>query len=377
MKKLRVDLGDRSYSVWIGTEVLVNAGRMLRHLGFDVAPVMVTNPLVLRLHGKDLLTSLEDEFGPVRVILIGDGERFKNHATLARIYEGLFRARADRRSWVVAFGGGIVGDVAGFAASTFMRGIPYVGVPTTLLAQVDSSVGGKVGINVPRGKNLIGAFHQPAAVLSDTGALRTLPARELASGLYEVVKCGAIRSASLLKYLEKRLSSVRDRQSLPISHLVSEAVRIKAEVVASDEREAHARMILNYGHTIGHALEAATSYGRFKHGEAVAWGMIAAAELSCTLSGLRDGEAQRLVGLIQQIEPLPSLRGISAEDVWRALQRDKKSSGGKIRMVVLPSLGKAEVIADLDPVRIRRFLVDFLARWRSGAWRQESGDSGQ
>ncbi len=346
----------------VGSGILAKAGDILTRLGFDTRPIVVTNARVMRLHGHALLASLENAFGPIPVIRIGDGERFKSHATLAKIYEGLFRAGADRRSWIIALGGGVVGDTAGFAAATFMRGIPYVGVPTTFLAQVDSSVGGKVGINIERGKNLIGAFHQPRAVLSDTETLRTLPARELTSGLFEVVKCGAIRSEPLLGYLEKKLAAILDCESSAIAHVSREAVRIKAEVVAGDERDVHARMHLNFGHTVGHALEAATAYRRFKHGEAVAWGMIAAAEFACGVSGLRTDEAQRLVHLIQRIEKLPSLRGIPAERVWRALQRDKKSSGGKIRMVLLPQLGSAEVCADLDPARIRRFLANFLAR---------------
>ncbi|MBZ5495112.1 MAG: 3-dehydroquinate synthase [Acidobacteriia bacterium] len=364
MKTLRVELGDRSYPVLVGANILSGAGRVLLRLGFDTPPVVVTNPRVLRLHGNALLSSLEGAFGPVPVIRIGDGERFKNHDTLAKIYEGLFRARADRRSWVVAFGGGVVGDVAGFAAATFMRGIPYVGVPTTLLAQVDSSVGGKVGINVARGKNLIGAFHQPSAVLSDIAVLRTLPARELAAGLYEIVKCGAIRSEPLLGYLEKKLSALLACEPSSLARAVMGAVRIKAEVVAGDEREAHTRMILNFGHTLGHALEAATAYRRFKHGEAVAWGMIATAELSAATGGFRAEEAQRLIRLIRRIERLPSLQGISAQRVWAALQRDKKSRGGKIRMILLPQLGRSAVVDNLDPACIRRFITDFLTHRR-------------
>lgn len=356
MKKISVDLAGRSYPVYVGADVLSRSGDILRRLGFDAPPVVVSNARVLNLHGETLFASLERAFGRVPVIRIGDGERFKNQDTVTRIYEGLFRAHADRRSWILAFGGGVVGDVAGFAAATFMRGIPYVGVPTTLLSQVDSSVGGKTGINCARGKNLIGAFHQPTAVLSDTGTLRTLPGRELASGLYEVVKCGAIRSAALLRFLVVNLDAVLNRDAAALAGAIIPAVRIKAAVVAQDEREAHTRMILNYGHTIGHALEAATAYRRFKHGEAVAWGMLAAAQLG----GLKPAEKEQLRSLIFRIEHLPSLRGISPKRVWDALQRDKKSHGGKIRMVFLPRLGSAEVVDDLDPVRVRRFISDFL-----------------
>jgi 3-dehydroquinate synthase len=357
MKKLLVNLGNRSYPVLIGPEVLGKSGHILAGLGFASPPIVVSNARVMRLHGKVLLDSLERVFGRAPVIRIGDGERFKNNSSVERIYRGLFRARADRRSWILAFGGGVVGDVAGFAAATYMRGIPYVGVPTTLLAQVDSSIGGKVGINCADGKNLIGAFHQPAAVLSDTGTLRTLPARELACGLYEAVKCGAIGSASLLRYLDRHLDDVLRCAPASVSRVVLDAARIKAEVVAHDEREVHARMILNFGHTVGHALEAATLYRRFRHGEAVAWGMVAAAQFG----GLEGREARRLLGLIHRIGKLPSLGGISAGQVWSALQRDKKSASGKIRMVLLQRLGQAAVVDAVDPARLKGFLTSFLA----------------
>jgi 3-dehydroquinate synthase len=324
----------------------------------------VTNGPVFKLHGKGLLESLWPYFGQVSVIKIGDGERFKNQATLSRIYDGLFRARADRGSWILAFGGGVVGDIAGYAAATFMRGIRYASIPTTLLAQVDSSVGGKVAINCAQGKNLIGAFHQPAAVLSDTTILKTLPSRELASGLYEVVKCGAIASASLIRYLRRNLDAILCCESKQISHIVTEAARIKAGVVAADEREAHMRMILNFGHTLGHALETATSYRQFKHGEAVAWGMIAAAEFS----GLRRAETELLAGLIHSIERLPALRGISPDAVWKALLLDKKSQKGKTRWVLLRRLGEAEIREDSDTETMRGLINDFLAREQEHSW---------
>lgn len=360
MRRLWVELGDRSYPVFIGPGVLEKAGKLLTSLGFATPPVVVTNPLVLRLHGKVLLASLEHVFGSLPVVQVGDGERFKSQRTLNRIHDGLFHARADRRSWIVAFGGGVVGDVAGFAAATYMRGIPFVGIPTTLLAQVDSSVGGKVGINTARGKNLIGAFHQPSAVLSDTVALRTLPARDVASGIYEIVKCGAIRLEPLLRYLERNLAAVLACEAPAIVHVILEAVRIKAQVVAHDEREAGIRMILNYGHTIGHALEAATSYRRFRHGEAVAWGMIAAAELGCATGRMRVEDAERLMRLIRRIEPLPPMRGVSLARVWDALQHDKKVRDGKLRMVLLRRLGQPEIVDDLDPFRLRCLVADFL-----------------
>jgi 3-dehydroquinate synthase len=345
----------------VGKGLMAKAGALLAEHGFDSPPIIIANPTILRLYGSTLVPSLQRVFGRPAIIRIGDGERFKNHATLLKIYDGMFRVHADRRSWVLAFGGGVVGDIAGFAAATFMRGIAYVMVPTTLLAQVDSAIGGKVGFNVVQGKNLIGAFHQPTAVLSDIEVLKTLPKRELATGLYEVVKCGAIRSEPLLCYLERRLPNILDCQAREMEHVVVEAARIKAAVVASDERESGPRMILNYGHTIGHAFEAATDYRRFKHGEAVAWGMIAALEYGREMGLLQSEGSERLIRLIHQVGRLPSLRGISFGALWNALIRDKKFRSGDIRMVFLRRPGVAEIRNGIDPASLRQFLTSFLA----------------
>ncbi len=361
MKTLQVSLNERSYPIIVGKGLLRRAGRLLHKIGFTIPPVIITNAAVWKIHGKRLFDSIESELGSPSVIRIGDGERFKSHETLLKIYDGLFRAKADRRSWLLVFGGGVVGDIGGFAAATFLRGIPYASVPTTLLAQVDSAIGGKVGINVAHGKNLIGAFHQPSAVLSDTDLLRTLPEREMASGLYEVVKAGAIRSVPLLGYLERNLREIQRCRPAQLEHIVLEASRIKAEVVSGDEREDELRMILNYGHTVGHALEAATSYRKFKHGEAVGWGMIAAVEFGREFGMLTEAEAGRLISLIHRVEPLPPLAGIPLKDVWNALKRDKKFRSGRIRMVLLPKLGETEVVSQIDPVRLRRYLKRFLS----------------
>jgi 3-dehydroquinate synthase len=365
MKTLYVNLGKRRYPIMVGQGLIGVAGALLAGQGFHTSPIVVTNQTILRLHGSMLMRSIEQQFGPPRLIVIGDGERFKTHATLLKIYNGMFRVHADRRSWILAFGGGVIGDIAGFAAATFMRGIPFVMMPTTLLAQVDSSIGGKVGINVAQGKNLIGAFYQPAAVLSDTGVLRTLPKRELSAGLYEIVKCGAIRSKSLLNYLHRRLPEILQCRAAEMDHIVVEAARIKADVVASDEREGGLRMILNYGHTIGHAFEAATNYKKFKHGEAVAWGMIAALEYGGELGLLGGKESAVLTHLIYGMGGLPPLRGISFENLWAALIRDKKFRSGEIRMVFLRRLGEAEIRADIDASSLRKFLKRFLAGSRS------------
>jgi 3-dehydroquinate synthase len=367
MKTLYVNLAERRYPIIVGQGLLAGIGPLLAGQGFKTPPIVVSNPTILRLHGATVTKSLRQAFGSTTIIRIGDGERFKNHATLMKIYKGLFRANADRRSWMLAFGGGVVGDIAGFAAATFMRGIPFVMAPTTLLAQVDSSIGGKVGINVVEGKNLIGAFHQPAAVVSDTDVLKTLPERELASGLYEVIKCGAIRSEPLLRYIERKLPDILDCRAPEMEHIILEAARIKAEVVAADEKEGGLRMILNYGHTVGHAFEAATDYKRFKHGEAVAWGMIAALEYGREKGMLASDKSARLVRLIRQVRRLPSLKGISTSGLWSALIHDKKFSSGDVRFVLLPKLGDAVVRTGIDAAALKKFLMQFLAGSGSGA----------
>jgi 3-dehydroquinate synthase len=306
------------------------------------------------------MKSLRREYGNAVIIRVGDGERFKNHETVLKIYDAMFRVKADRRSWILAFGGGVIGDMAGFAAATFMRGIPFVMVPTTLLAQVDSAIGGKAGINVPQGKNLVGAFHQPSMVLSDSRVLKTLPKRELAAGVYEVIKCGAIRSEPLLGYIEQNLRRILNCRVAEMEHIVMESARIKADVVAADEKEGGLRMILNFGHTIGHAFEAATDYKKLKHGEAVAWGMIAALEYGRELGMLQMEDAARLIGLIHRVGKLPSLKGIAFGDLWKALIRDKKFSSGDIRMIFLRRLGEAKILDGIDPSSLRSYLKRFL-----------------
>jgi 3-dehydroquinate synthase len=360
LNKFYVNLAERKYPIMVGRGLLSKAGTLLSGVGFDSAPIVISNAKIWRLHGSVLEQSLRKAFGPITVYRIGDGERFKDHATLMKIYETMFRAHADRRSWILAFGGGVIGDISGFAAATFMRGIPYVIVPTTLLAMVDSSVGGKVAINVKQGKNLIGAFHQPRAVLTDIAVLKTLAKRELASGLHEVIKSAAINSGSLLRYLEENLSAILSCRPKEMEEVVVNTAKIKARIVALDEKENGLRMTLNYGHTVGHALETATDYRRFKHGEAVAWGMIAALEYSRELGYLQKNESARLTSLIRRVGSLPTLKGISFANVWSALMLDKKFRSGDIRMILLRRLGEAEVLSGIEPESLRGFLKKFL-----------------
>ncbi|HSW38983.1 MAG TPA: 3-dehydroquinate synthase [Acidobacteriota bacterium] len=361
MKRLNIELKDHRYPIVVGSGIIGKAGAELSGIGFDSAPIVITTARIHAMHGSPLMKSLHEVFGPVRTVMIGDGERYKSQATLARIYDGMFKARADRSSWILAFGGGVVGDIAGFAAATFMRGIPFVMIPTTLLSQVDSSIGGKTAINTPHGKNLIGAFHQPSAVLSDTEVLKTLPGRELASGLYEVIKCGAIRSVSLLGYIERNLHAILECRQAEMEHIITAAARIKADIVAMDEKETGLRMMLNYGHTMGHAFEAAGGYRRFNHGEAVAWGMIAALGYAREAGMLRQEESERLLRLICRVGKLPFFKGISINSVWNALKRDKKFKAGDIRMVFLKRLGDAVIVNGIDAADLRSYLKRFLS----------------
>jgi len=350
------------YPVMVGDGLLHQAGEILRGSGLPSSPIVISNRRVMRFHGQALLSSLERTFGAPKILIIRDGERFKDHKTLAGIYRALIRAGADRRSWIAAFGGGVVGDLAGFAAATFLRGICYVQIPTSLLAQIDSAIGGKVGVNIGEGKNLVGAFHPPAAVIADTAVLQTLPHRELCGGLFEAIKSAAIRSPELFRYFETNIPSILEAQPEALERLVRSCIRIKAAVVSRDERESGEREILNFGHTIGHALEAATDYRRFKHGEAVAWGMLAAASYSVSLKIMDERDARRLVELVRQVTCLPGLSGIGFSKFWAALSRDKKKRSGRIRMVLLRRLGQTMTLEDAEPGHLRPFLARFLRK---------------
>jgi len=361
MKTLNVKLKDHRYPIFVGAGILAKSGELLAGQGFKGAPIVISNPTVMRLHGKTLLASLEKEFGKTPVIKIGDGERFKSRESLFRIYDAMFGLRAGRSSWILAFGGGVVGDIAGFAAATFMRGISYAMIPTTLLSQVDSSIGGKTAVNVPQGKNLIGAFYQPSAVLADTEVLKTLPPRELASGLYEVIKYGAIASRSLVGYIEKRLPEILKCGAPELERTILASARIKADVVALDEKETGPRAILNYGHTVGHAFEAATHYRKFKHGEGVAWGMIAALRYGREIGLLKEAEAERLIRLIRGVGKLPLVRGIPFDDIWNALMLDKKFQRGDIRMILLKEPGRAAIYDGIEKNSLCGFLKKFLS----------------
>ena len=350
MKEIRVELGDRSYSIWVQPGLLDKVGFLLPRAS---SVAIVTDSNVAPLFAQRVKYSIGKCGRSVGVITIAPGDDHKNAQTLEAIYEGMFDLGLDRGSIVAALGGGVVGDAAGYAAATFMRGIGYVQVPTTLLADVDSSVGGKTGINHPRGKNMIGAFHQPLAVFIDPAALLTLPPGEVCAGMAEVIKYGVIRDSDFLRYLEGHVADVRALQAGAIEHVISTCCKIKADVVRADEREGGERAILNYGHTLGHALEALTGYTRYRHGEAVAIGMNLAARIAEKM-GMVDAEFVRRQARLLQSYGLPTDPGIAdAARVADLLRGDKKARGGRVRFVLPVAFGKVVVCDDVPDEIIR------------------------
>ncbi len=346
---LSVDLGDRSYPIIIGQGLFGGEVRLSDYMQAGDC-LVVTNDVVGPLYAEKLRPALGDI--EATIVTLPDGEAHKTLATMASIIDELVAARAGRDTTIVALGGGVVGDVAGFAAAAYMRGIDFVQVPTTLLAQVDSSVGGKTGVNHPAGKNLVGAFHQPRCVLIDTDTLATLPARELSAGLAEVIKYGAIVDAGFLAWLEQNIDALRARDADALAFAIARSCEIKAEVVAEDEREAGRRAILNFGHTFGHAIERCQGYGDWLHGEAVAAGMIMAARLS----GLPAEDVARLRELIARAGLPVEPPAIDKAEMLKAMGHDKKVSGKRLRFVLLREFGDAYVTADYDAARLDRIL---------------------
>jgi 3-dehydroquinate synthase len=341
-----------SYTIEIAPDASRRLGPLLDAAGVPARRFVVSTQTVWRLHGERLHGVTAEE-----PILIPDGERFKQLATVGRIYDALIRAGADRASAIVAIGGGVTGDVAGFAAATYLRGIPVVQVPTTLLAQVDSAVGGKVGVNHPLGKNLIGAFHPPATVVVDPELLATLPRREFRAGLYEVVKYGVIASRPLFDLTSQNLAALFARDASALLPVVAESCRIKAAIVEQDERESGLRRTLNFGHTAGHALEAVTKYRRFRHGEAVAYGMLAASTLAAARGVFPEADRAELASHITQMGPLPAVADLSAAEVAEATKRDKKVIAGRLHFVLPTAIGSTTIVSDVTLEELTRALV--------------------
>ncbi len=349
MPPARLDIASqqRTYTVLIGAGVLSDVAEHLRVAGLT-DPTVVTVPPVWR-HQGDRLASIAGERGPV---MISDGERAKTLQTVSRLYDAFIARQVSRSSTIVSFGGGVTGDVAGFAAATFLRGLPLVQVPTTLLAQVDSAVGGKVGVNLPAGKNLAGAFHSPVLVLCDPDVLKTLQRREFRAGLYEVVKYGAAMSRELFDQISKDLATILRRDADILTPLITECCRLKAAVVTADERETGARRVLNFGHTVGHALEALTDYRRFRHGEAIGLGMLAAAHISAARGLMPADDHAQLADLIRRMGPLPLVTDLRSSEALTLIARDKKVVDGRLHFVLCAGLGSSAIVSDVAGTEI-------------------------
>ncbi len=342
MKTLNVNLGDRSYPIFIGQDLLDDV-QLFSQFSSTSASFIVTNTTVEALYADRLEASLKANGQQVIRIVLPDGEYFKNWETLQLIFTGLLESNADRKATIFALGGGVVGDMAGFAAASYMRGIKFVQIPTTLLSQVDSSVGGKTGINHPLGKNMIGAFYQPIAVIIDLKTLLTLPKRELAAGLAEVIKHGAISDSLFLDWIESNANALNNYDLNCLEHVVVKSCEIKSSVVAQDEKESGVRANLNFGHTFGHAIETGMGYGEWLHGEAVGCGMAIAAELSSQLGYLSLADKNRLIHIIQQLNLPTAAPKWDTARYLSYMSHDKKAESGQIKYIVLESLGQAKV----------------------------------
>lgn len=350
--------GAGAYAVVCGTGVVRDAAREIERLGKFSSVQVVSSPKVWRAVGKIVGRGMARD-GASGLHLFDDAEPQKNMRSVETLCRALTRAGADRRALIVAVGGGVVGDVAGFVAASYLRGVALVHVPTTLVAQVDSSIGGKTGVNLPEGKNLVGAFYPPRLVIVDYELLRSLPEREYRSGLAEVIKYGVIADAKLFSYVEENLERVLRRDKRELEYLISRCAQIKAEVVSHDERESGVREILNFGHTFGHALESVTLYRRYKHGEAVAWGMIAAALLGHEMGITAEDEVARMTKLIHPAIELPWWPRVTAERLIDAMRADKKTQAGKLRFVLSRRIGEAHT-SDAVPIRLVKDVLNFF-----------------
>jgi 3-dehydroquinate synthase len=360
MIRVPVSAPSRSYEVLIGSGLLARAGECLGESLKNKRVFIITVPPVRRRWAKTLLRSLAGAGIKASILEMPDGERSKRLATLEKLAEQLVKLGADRGTALIALGGGVVGDVTGFLASIYMRGVDVIQVPTTVLAQVDAAIGGKTGVNLVAGKNLLGTFHQPRAVLIDPAVLETLPSREYRAGLYESMKCGIIGDAGLFELFEERRSEILDREAAVTEKVIGDSVRLKASVVSADEREGGLRQVLNFGHTIGHALEAETRYTKLLHGEAVAWGMIAATHMALAVGRVDSVTAGRITNAILGFGRLPQME-LKTANILRRLRSDKKTRHGVVHFILPREIGKVEITADV-PEAIVRSAVDEIRR---------------
>ena len=357
MEKVRVELGERSYDICIGKNILRDIGGNLKSLGLSPRIAIVSNPTVYPLYGQVVAKSLKKAGFDVLIVTIPDGEEYKDLLWVEHIYNMLLKAKLDRSSALVALGGGVIGDITGFAASTYMRGISCIQVPTTLLAQVDSSVGGKTGVNHRLGKNMIGTFSQPGLVWTDAATLKTLPGREFIAGLAEVIKYGVIWDGKLFDFLEDGKKKILNLDNKSIMHIIKRSCEIKAEVVSEDERESGLRSILNFGHTIGHAIETATGYKRYLHGEAVSIGMCLEAELSGKLKFIGSDKIRRIKSLIESYSlPSEMPADVDIKHILSSMELDKKAVAGELKFILPEKIGKVNIYKGVSDKVIRGLL---------------------
>lgn len=356
MKKVKLSLGGRSYEIHIAPGLLAQTGLRLKEIGFSGKLVIITNPVVKKLYGDALKQNLTREGFSVAILEVAEGEEQKSLATAGRLYDQLTDLYTERTTPILALGGGVIGDLAGFVAATYMRGVPLVQLPTTLLAQVDSSIGGKVAVNHGQLKNNVGAFYQPRLVISDIDTLKTLPPKEFANGLAEVIKSAVIRDGEFFTFIEANLDRIKRHDEAVLEELVFRSARIKAEVVSKDELDLDLRNILNFGHTIGHAIETVSDF-RIGHGGAVAIGMLAAAAISNRLNILDSSELERLRRVIQNVGLPTEISGHKTAEIIKAMKHDKKVVDGKIRFILPRAMGEVFVTDEVNQSIIEEVLA--------------------
>ena len=356
MRKVKVALGGKSYQVYIGSGLLAQTGRWLSENGFSGKLAIITDPTVNKLYGDVLNQGLTKDGFSVNTLLVPEGEEQKSLETAGRLYHELTNCYAERTTPILALGGGVIGDLAGFVAATYLRGVPLVQIPTTLLAQVDSSVGGKVAVDHGQLKNMIGTFYQPGLIIADINTLKTLPAEELANGLAEVIKSAAIRGEKFFTFLEQNLDKIKSLDEGALEEIVFQSVKIKAEVVEKDEMDLGLRNILNYGHTIGHALESVSNFS-IGHGSAVAIGMLAAARISHMMGILDGNEVVRLKKVIEQAGLPTEMPNLKSTEIIKAMKHDKKIRRDKVRFVLLKSIGNVFITDEVSPSLVEKVLV--------------------
>lgn len=358
MRILTVDLQERSYPIYIGQALLDNKDYLIQHIKSKTV-VIITNTTVAPLYLSKVEKLLEDY--KVISVILPDGEVYKDIKTLTTIYDKLLENQCDRKTTLVALGGGVIGDITGFAAATYQRGVPFIQIPTTLLAQVDSSVGGKTAVNHPLGKNMIGAFYQPRCVIADTYTLNTLEPRQFIAGVAEVIKYGLIYDKAFFEYLVENMDKILDKNPEILAYIIEKSCAIKAEVVAKDELEQGLRAILNLGHTFGHAIEAAQGYGNWLHGEAVGTGMVMAVKFSYLLGNIDKATMERIIALIAYAKlPINPPKNMQIADYKRYMAIDKKVQDGQIRLVLLKSLGQAYITSEYPEAQLDALLTSYI-----------------